>query len=550
MGLNPQRHLGKNLAEMYPCLNQLHVRFGINVCGEGGEYETLTLDCPLFKNHRILLDEYEIVQHSADNIAPVGVLHPSKFHLECKDLQSFQPTPELCIKDVVTDMEKVLVCKNEDINVSLDFHEPVTRSKHGISFTSCSRESGDLAIYSSWTGSCKNNFGINEELGFVLDSIQEELEKTELSWGDVLYIHLYIDSMEAFASANEMYMQIITENACTNGVPSRSTVGVDLLESDSGRVLVEVIAAKKTKKKVLHVKSISCWAPNCIGPYSQATLSRGLLYMAGQLGLDPPTMRLVSGGPALEMEQALKNCEAVAEVFSTSTVNSSISILVYWSASIGILERQEAQASLSTFLSCDCSSSPDRAPVVHVQVRALPKGAAIEVEPFLYAPSCEESFNPSANLKRFRKGVHCEGTLIPGQLLRAFFSLPFNILVNNVNSASMVSAVDISSLASICTELKVCLQSFSDLLAEASFTWENVLALRILFASRAISRELILAAWNQATCYGPDSSTKNFSMECSISGVQSIQPLFVPVLCSGMDLNMNGLATLDLLALR
>ena len=25
------------------------VEFGLNVCGEGGEYETFTLDCPLFK---------------------------------------------------------------------------------------------------------------------------------------------------------------------------------------------------------------------------------------------------------------------------------------------------------------------------------------------------------------------------------------------------------------------------------------------------------------------------------------------------------------------
>ena len=24
-------------------------RYGTNVCGEGGEYETFTLDCPLFK---------------------------------------------------------------------------------------------------------------------------------------------------------------------------------------------------------------------------------------------------------------------------------------------------------------------------------------------------------------------------------------------------------------------------------------------------------------------------------------------------------------------
>ena len=24
-------------------------RYGVNVCGEGGEYESLTLDCPLFR---------------------------------------------------------------------------------------------------------------------------------------------------------------------------------------------------------------------------------------------------------------------------------------------------------------------------------------------------------------------------------------------------------------------------------------------------------------------------------------------------------------------
>ena len=62
-------HLGKTLAELQPRLEDLvrfnrticlmtsslcrisHLqksRYGINVCGEGGEYETFTLDCPLF----------------------------------------------------------------------------------------------------------------------------------------------------------------------------------------------------------------------------------------------------------------------------------------------------------------------------------------------------------------------------------------------------------------------------------------------------------------------------------------------------------------------
>ncbi|XLV03661.1 hypothetical protein S245_017998, partial [Arachis hypogaea] len=52
--------------------------YGINVCG-GGEYETLTLDYPVFVNARIVLDEYQVVRHFSDSIAPVGILHPLEF---------------------------------------------------------------------------------------------------------------------------------------------------------------------------------------------------------------------------------------------------------------------------------------------------------------------------------------------------------------------------------------------------------------------------------------------------------------------------------------
>lgn len=57
------------------------------MCGEGGEYETLTLDCPLFHRARIVLDSWQLVLHSADNVAPVGVLHPTDFHLESKSTE-------------------------------------------------------------------------------------------------------------------------------------------------------------------------------------------------------------------------------------------------------------------------------------------------------------------------------------------------------------------------------------------------------------------------------------------------------------------------------
>lgn len=37
--------------------------YGSNVCGEGGEYETLTLDCPVFTRGRVALDSYEVRAH-------------------------------------------------------------------------------------------------------------------------------------------------------------------------------------------------------------------------------------------------------------------------------------------------------------------------------------------------------------------------------------------------------------------------------------------------------------------------------------------------------
>ncbi|KAJ9530836.1 hypothetical protein QJQ45_028718, partial [Haematococcus lacustris] len=60
LGLDPSRHVGKGLAHMEPLLLRVEQRFGSNVCGEGGEYESMTLDCPLFSQARIVLDEFEV----------------------------------------------------------------------------------------------------------------------------------------------------------------------------------------------------------------------------------------------------------------------------------------------------------------------------------------------------------------------------------------------------------------------------------------------------------------------------------------------------------
>lgn len=84
LGLTPEKHLGKTLKEMQPYLTSMKDKFGLNVCGEGGEYETFTLNCPLFKK-RISLLESKTVIASDDNVCSVGYLNFVRMELVDKD---------------------------------------------------------------------------------------------------------------------------------------------------------------------------------------------------------------------------------------------------------------------------------------------------------------------------------------------------------------------------------------------------------------------------------------------------------------------------------
>lgn len=84
IGLVPEQHLGKSLKEMQSKLLELENKYGINVCGEGGEFETFTLDCPLFKK-RIRIEDTQVIIHSDDAFAKVGFLRINKLELVDKN---------------------------------------------------------------------------------------------------------------------------------------------------------------------------------------------------------------------------------------------------------------------------------------------------------------------------------------------------------------------------------------------------------------------------------------------------------------------------------
>lgn len=121
---------------------------------------------------------------------------------------------------------------------------------------------------------------------------------------------------------------------------------------------------------------ISEKAPKAIGPYSVANRFDRFIFTAGQLGLDPQTMELVSGGIEAETRQALINIQNVL-----TAAGSSMSNVVKTTVFLRDMgDFSTMNAIYGEFFGID---SPARSTV---QVAALPKGGAVEIEVIAVLP--------------------------------------------------------------------------------------------------------------------------------------------------------------------
>lgn len=111
-------------------------------------------------------------------------------------------------------------------------------------------------------------------------------------------------------------------------------------------------------------------APKAIGPYSVANRVGNLIFTAGQLGLDPQTMELVPGGIRAETRQALTNIRHVLEA-AGSSLDRVVKTTVFLRDMRDFIEMNEVYAEFFP------KDPPARSTV---QVAALPKGGAVEIE--------------------------------------------------------------------------------------------------------------------------------------------------------------------------
>jgi 2-iminobutanoate/2-iminopropanoate deaminase len=105
-------------------------------------------------------------------------------------------------------------------------------------------------------------------------------------------------------------------------------------------------------------------------PYNQAIRAAGLVFCAGQVGLDPASDRLVEGGVEAQARRAMENLSAVLEAAGTS-VDRIVKTTIF------VTDLGDFAAVNAVYGSFFQADPPARSTV---QVAGLPAGAVVEIE--------------------------------------------------------------------------------------------------------------------------------------------------------------------------
>ena len=111
-------------------------------------------------------------------------------------------------------------------------------------------------------------------------------------------------------------------------------------------------------------------APGAIGPYSQATVYNGMIYVSGQLPIVPATGELIQGDISQQTKQVMDNIAAIVEA-AGSSMDRILKATILLTDMNDFARVNEAYAEFFE------DSPPAR---ICYQVTALPKGASIEID--------------------------------------------------------------------------------------------------------------------------------------------------------------------------
>lgn len=289
------------------------------VLGEGGEYESLALDGPGFLwKKRIVIEERE--GRTGEGGVGFMRLKGAKCAVKDKEEGAGNVTPEDVRRPALLDGvfgevldgllavtvhdgeggEGLSTAPNPDPEKQWLHCEPIQTKHAGIWTIS------NLTASEAGPDSGAQMQAITEKVKTILSSPSSTQDDTPRSTDDIVFATVLLRSIADFTHMNTIYNTLFRKP----NPPARATIacGDTLPEGVNIMVSFVVDLGLRDARQGLHVQSRSYWAPANIGPYSQAMsiplqgTSTGaaagrLVYIAGQIPLEPASMELVS--PAL-----------------------------------------------------------------------------------------------------------------------------------------------------------------------------------------------------------------------------------------------------------
>lgn len=373
LGLKPKVHLGKTLKELEPFLHVMNEKYELNICGEGGEYETMTLDCPLFLK-KIVIDEHEMIIHSDDAFAPVGYLSLKKMHLEDKGLD-----PKLSlfqrIKECNIEVPRLIADENtccfpqistENLHIEMpDINMGESQNSHKLTSPQI-LVSGDCIWVTEIVCYQKVGLTVEECTVETMSNLEKLLKNENSDMKDISIVNIFCSSMANFAEINSGYKRFFTLNP-----PARVCVEIPLPEDVVYKM--EAFIDKSCTRKALHVQSLSYWAPANIGPYSQVVSVGNQACFSGSIGMNPASLNMVNEGVETEGPLSLSHVNEVTKVFIPQMKKSTDYGIIHC-----YIVDHSKMAAVKRFFENQTMFNSSRYLLNLVVVPSLPKNALIE----------------------------------------------------------------------------------------------------------------------------------------------------------------------------
>jgi len=290
----------------------------------------------------IVIDDYECIVNSRDDVAPIGYLRFTKIHLQEKDngelekLSLSERLKSVLIKSPQDYIAEIIGPELHDgCNLSEDENDEHTCESNSLKASNSGQfhppspmeilyeeeDCPDAPLVNRnqtgwvWFG------GITGKHPDVTSAVEEALEKLStlvqnenLCTSDIVAVTLYIKDMSNYKAINEVYVSWLGKTNPPVRVCVECPLNVHIaLDATAYKESEECGDKWACKRHTMHVQSISHWAPANIGPYSQAVRVGDVILVAGQIPLVPGNMNLLDMNIKRQCRLTLRHIDRVVK---------------------------------------------------------------------------------------------------------------------------------------------------------------------------------------------------------------------------------------------